>query len=265
MKRVLLTGINGTVAQVMKEQLDKQYDISGISIARMDDVLTETRPSSWKEQLDTYRDRVTEQLTTACAGVDAIVHLGWNTRDENWQGGLDPLNILVVDCVYRVAIATKVGRIYLASSVHAYDFMGAGFDPAVSISPFPDTRQDPFGTPPSSLYGVSKRWMEIAGQFYAQRLSKEQKILLVRLGAVSRKDLPRRMGRLWASHRDCAGLLQAFIESEEAPDFSIAFGVSNNLDDQHAEPLFDAVNHYGFVPADNAQDPGKDAAGDDKA
>ena len=36
MKSVLLTGTNGTVAQVVKKELGRTYDISGISIARME-------------------------------------------------------------------------------------------------------------------------------------------------------------------------------------------------------------------------------------
>ena len=48
MKSVLLTGTNGTVAQVVKKELGRTYDISGISIARMDDVLAAAKPSSWK-------------------------------------------------------------------------------------------------------------------------------------------------------------------------------------------------------------------------
>ena len=43
MKRVLLTGINGTVAQVMKKELGTKYDISGLSIPRMDGLLAEGR------------------------------------------------------------------------------------------------------------------------------------------------------------------------------------------------------------------------------
>jgi nucleoside-diphosphate-sugar epimerase len=252
MKSVLLTGITGTVAHVMKKELDQKYDISGISIARMDDIVQGGELSSWKEQLDAYRDRVMEQLTAACKGKDAIVHLGWNTRDENWEGGLDPLNIAVVDCVYRVAIAEKVPRIYMASSVHSYDFMGEGYDPDVPIPPFPDTRRNPFGVPPTSLYGVSKRWMEIAGQYYAQRLAEGQKILAVRLGGVGRNEKPRGASRVWDSHRDCAGLLAAFIECQDAPNFSIAYSVSNNVGSEHKGPLFDAVNPYGFKPVDNS-------------
>lgn len=254
MKSVLLTGITGTVAQVMKKELDQKYDLSGISIARMDDVLKETKLSSWKEQLATYRDRVMDQLAEACKGKDAVVHLGWNTRDENWEGGLDPLNIAVVDCVYRVAIAEKVSRIYMASSVHSYDFMGDGYDPDEPIPPFPDTRRDSFGVPPTSLYGVSKRWMEIAGQYYVKDLTDGQKILAVRLGGVGPNERPRGASRVWDSHRDCAGLLAAFIECQDAPSFSIAYGVSNNYGSEHRGPLFDAVNPYGFTPVDNSFD-----------
>ncbi|NKB68133.1 MAG: NAD-dependent epimerase/dehydratase family protein [Candidatus Latescibacteria bacterium] len=251
MKRVLLTGVNGTVAQVMKKELAQKYEISGISIPRMDQVLAQQQPATWKDQFDAFCSLVTQELTAACKGQDAVVHLGWNTRDENWRGGLDPLNIAVVDCVYRVAIAEKVPRIYLASSVHSYDYIGDNYDKDVPAQPFPDTRQDPYGVPPTSLYGVSKRWMEIAGQYYAPQLAEGQKILVVRLGAVNHNEKPRRASRLWNSHRDCAGLLEAFIENEDAPPFSIAYSVSDN----HAagqSPLFDTINPFGFVPADNA-------------
>jgi uronate dehydrogenase len=259
MKRVLLTGINGTVAQVMKKELEHKYEFSGLSIARMDQVLEGEKPTSWKQQLDSYCQVLTAQLETACQGMDAVVHLGWNTRDENWKGGLDPLNIAVVDRVYRVAAAQGVGRIYMASSVHAYDFMGDGYDPAEAIPSQPDTRQDPFGASVTSLYGVSKRWMEIAGQLYAERLREGQKILVVRLGAVGAQERPRRPSRLWDSHRDCAGLLEAFIECKDAPNFYITYGVSDNRSAEHPEPLFDWANPYGFKPADNSfelADPG---------
>ena len=62
-----------------------EYDISGISIARMDEILERDKPIVWKEQLDAYNERVIEQVTEAARGQDAIVHLGWNTRDENWR------------------------------------------------------------------------------------------------------------------------------------------------------------------------------------
>ena len=256
MKSVVLTGINGTVAQAMKNHLEGTYDISGLSILRMDSVLQDTAPTTWKEQLDTYRDRLMDQLTTAIRGKEAIVHLGWNTKDENWQRGLDPLNILAVNCVYEAAIAEQVPRIYMASSVHSYDFMGDGFDPAEPIEPFPDTRLNPFGTPPTSIYGVSKRWMEIAGQFYAPKLAQGQKILVVRIGAVNKAGQPHaNYARLWYSHPDLAGLLAAFIECDaEAPNFWVAFGVSDNIGGDHSKALFDPVNPYGFHPGDNAFD-----------
>lgn len=253
MKSVLLTGINGTVASSMKKELSDRYDVSGLSITRMDDVLRDLRQPSWKDQLDAYRDRLMDQLTAAFRGKDAIAHLSWNTRDENHKAGLDPLNIMQVDCCYQAAIAEKVSRIYMASSVHAYDFMQDFDQEAEPVKPFPDVRTDPFGHPPTSIYGVSKRWMEIAGQFYAPQLSEEQKILVVRLGGINRSGKPHRPGsRLWNSHGDLAGLLEAFIECDEAPNFWIAFGVSDNHGGPFSRPYFDTMNPYGFEPADNS-------------
>ena len=253
MKKVVLTGVNRQVAYSMQKELAGTYDMSGISIARMDDILQNQTPSTWKEQMDTYRALLMDQMTTAFRGATAVVHLGWNTRDENCNGGLDPLNILTVDCCYQAAIAEKVPRIYMASSIHSYDFTTDLKQDVESVGPFPDVRQDRFGVPPTSLYGVSKRWMEIAGQFYARQLSEEQKILVVRLGAIGREDEPHRFGsRLWNSHRDLAGLLAAFIECEDAPNYWIAFGVSDNHGGETSRAYFDAENPYGFVPKDNS-------------
>ena len=261
MKRVLLTGINGTVAQVLKKELEHKYEISGVSVARMDEVLADGPPATWKEQLDAYNEKVTGQMAAACKGVDAVVHLGWNTRDENWQGGLDPLNLTAVDCVYRAAIAENVPRIYMASSVHAYDFLGDGYDPDTPIPPHPDTRREPFGMPPTSLYGASKRWMEHAGHYYKARLNPGQKILVVRLGGVGRRERPPHAFHEWNSHRDCAGLLEAFIEcGDDAPAFCVAYSVSPNIHPEHGGPQFDSVNPYGFTPVDNVYDlPADDA------
>jgi nucleoside-diphosphate-sugar epimerase len=252
-KRVVLTGITGTVAQALKRQLSDQYEVSGVSIVRMDEVLGQRQPRTWKEQLEAYRQRVVDQLKAALRGADAVAHLGWNTRDENCSRGLDPLNIYVVDCVYRVAIAEQVRRIYMASSVHAYDFQPAYDHDVEPLAAFPDVREDPFGVPPTSLYGVSKRWMEMAGQYYANHLAPGQKILVVRLGDIradGRPD-PAEM-RLWNSHKDLAGLLQAFIECQDAPRFWVAYGVSDNHGGQLRQSLLDPVNPYGFVPGDNA-------------
>lgn len=255
MKSILLTGMNGTVAFVMKKELESRYEISGISITRMDDVLTEVRPDDWKTALDTYRERVTEQVADAIRGKDAVVHLGWNTRDENHSQGLDPLNILQTDCVYRAAIAEKVPRIYMTSSVHAYDFEGNGFDRDTPIPVEPDTRRDPHGMRPTSLYGASKRWMEIAGQFYEPQLADGQAILAVRLGGVNRAEKSSlKWAFVWDSHRDCAGLLQAFVECPDPPRFSIAYGVSANISDEPGQIEFDTSNPFGFEPQDNGYD-----------
>ena len=174
--------------------------------------------------------------------------------------GLDPLNLLQTDCAYLAAIEEKVPRIYMASSVNAYDFfpvLDKNIDP---VTPYPDTHEDPYGHKPTSLYGISKRWMEMAGQFYVPQLHPGQKIMAVRLGGVNAKDTPgaepgdpRR--RLWCSYRDCAGLLRAFIECDDDADvFSTVFNVSANRSQGFPRPLFDTVNPYGWVPEDNESD-----------
>ncbi|MEW6753887.1 MAG: NAD(P)-dependent oxidoreductase [Candidatus Latescibacterota bacterium] len=257
MKSVVLTGATGLVGRALTRQLPGQYEVSGLRLVRMDEVLAQARPVTWQEQLEAYRQRLLEQVGAAIRGKTCVAHLGWNTRGENFRGGLDPLNILVTDCVYRAAIALKVPRIYMASSVHAYDFYPPYEQDVEPIPPFPDVRQDPFGVPPTCLYGVSKRWMEIAGQYYARQLGPGQCILVVRLGdvtATGRPD-PAEM-RLWNSHPDLAGLLRAFIECADAPPYWVAYSVSDNRTPSLPRPLFDTANPYGFWPADNAFEQG---------
>jgi nucleoside-diphosphate-sugar epimerase len=263
MKKVVLSGANGTVARAMMQELSDEYEMVGISLVRMDEVIAaidQLEEPTWTAQLAAYRERLMEQMTTAFRGADAAVHLGWNTRGDNCNRGLDPLNILQVDVAYQAAIEEKVPRIYMASSVHAYDFWDAIEKNEPPIPPMPDTRVDEFGWKPSSLYGISKRWMEMCGQFYEPKLHPGQKILCVRLGAVNGQDHPggeknHHMRRLWDSYRDCAGLLKAFIECDEsAPAFWTAFNISNNRSEAYPANLFDTVNPYGFVPQDNEHD-----------
>ena len=260
MKSVLLTGVNGTVAKAMLQELSDTYDLSGISLVRMDEVIgdiAQLEIPTWKAQMDEYRKRLMEQLTTAIRGKDCLVHLGWNTRDDNMGKGLDPLNLLQVDCAYLAAIEENVPRIYQASSVNAYDYFTIMETNAEPVSPYPDTREDPYGHKPTSLYGISKRWMEMAGQFYVPKLRPGQKIMAVRLGGVNSNDRPgAKPGapgrRVWCSHRDCAGLLKAFIEcGDDAPVFSTVFNTSNNRSPAFPQPMFDTVNPYGWVPQDN--------------
>lgn len=257
MKSVVLTGFSGKVAQALSGQLQGEYEISGVSIVRMDDVMAQQPPASWKQLREAYRQRVIEQLRAAVRGKTCVAHLGWNTDDENFAGGLDPLNILVTDCVYRAAIAENVPRIYMASSVHSYDFYPPYERDVEPILPYPDTRAEPFGVPPTSLYGVSKRWMELAGQHYAGQLQPGQGILVVRLGdiAASGRPDPAEM-RLWNSHADLAGLLRAFIECAAVPRYWLAYGVSDNRSATLPRPLFDGRNPYGFAPRDNAFEQG---------
>lgn len=263
MKKVLLTGINGRVAQALLQELSDTYDMSGISLVRMDEVIAAIdtlEEPTWKAQMDAYRDRLMAQLTSALDGIDCFVHLGWNTRNDNMGGGLDPLNLLQTDCAYLAAIEKNVPRIYMASSVNAWDFFAYIDKNDEPAKPFPDTREDPYGLKPTSLYGISKRWMEMAGQFYVPKLNPGQKIMAVRLGGVNPTDAPggepgKPMRRLWCSYRDCAGLLQAFIEcDEDAPAFSTVFNVSDNRSPKFPKPAFDTVNPYGWVPQDNEAD-----------
>ena len=216
--------------------------------------------SDWSQVIDTNVKGVLNTIRPVLSGMKErgsghVITLGSVAGRQVYPGGN-------VYCATKFAVDayTTAARHDLVGTpirVSAISFRADDFREDVEpVKPFPDVRNDPFGHPPTSLYGVSKRWMEIAGQFYANHLSEEQKILVVRLGGVGRNERPHRSGsRLWDSHGDLAGLLAAFIEcDDDAPNFWVAFGVSDNHGREFSRPYFDTVTPCGFKPADNSFD-----------
>src|ERR1700753_4354004 len=84
-------------------------------------------------------------MTAACAGVDAVIHLGGIPTEDAWAPILD-VNINGTYTVFEAARRAGVPRVVFASSNHAVGFVSPEtFPVADDAAPVPDT-----------YYGVSK-------------------------------------------------------------------------------------------------------------
>lgn len=216
MKRVVITGARGVVGQVLLRGLRR------ISVIPVD--------------LPQWDLRVRSALDDVLADVHMVIHLAWNSRDENYLSGtIDPGNSLMAANVLASCARHRVRRVILASSVHA-DTFPAGDSGLLK----------PNGVPvPDSPYGATKLFVEALGRYYAKQ---GIDVIAVRLGGVTPDDsLVRRNATeqsVRLSHADCVAAFQRCIDVETVPDNYVCFyAVSNNIDRCH-----DQANDIGWLP-----------------
>ena len=204
MSEILITGSNGIIGSVLKST---NYEI---------------RPFDLPE----YDCRNYHQLKDQMKGCLAVVHLAWNTQDDNFRSGhTDPDNYAMAQNVYEAAYATGVKRVIMASSIHA--------DMPIPQQTQPPKLRSAYELPnPDSPYGASKVAIETLGRYFA--ISKALEVVCVRFGWVSQDaherpstTKPYPIGEGWISHRDCQDLVTAAIEAPIIPDnYQIIWGLS---------------------------------------
>jgi uronate dehydrogenase len=173
-------------------------------------------------------------LTAAARGCEAIVHLAWDTRAENFRNRrLAPDNLAMALNALEAAAVAAVPRVILASSVHADGFW-----------PPPPSPLDPARTPvPDSPYGASKVFVEALGRHFAAARGLE--VVAVRFGGVNPADTepPEASERaVWLPHRDCLDLVRtALLAPLGGERFRLVIGVGDGPHRVHAygaDPLW---------------------------
>jgi len=222
MKKILITGSGGVIGSVLRAKLP--YDITEYDLPNFD---------------VTNHDQLVEE----CRGQDAVIHLAWNKKDDDWLSeNMNPENIRNSMNVYEAAHQAGVKRVIIASSVHADDFFGSHI-----AGPL-----DPYALPtPDSPYGASKCMTEALGRYYAH--AKGLGVICIRFGGINRFDQapesPASERQVWFSHNDCVSLITACLQSESVPsNFAIIYGVSANENLIH-----DLTNPFGWQPEDGAR------------
>lgn len=206
--RLLITGAAGGVGTLLRPRLARQD-----RALRLLDIATLPNTGDGAE-LVTASITDLPAMTAACAGVDAILHLGGLSTEHPWDEIL-PTNI---DGTYKVLEAARragVPRVVFASTNHAVGFHPRdGHQAPDYLFPRPDT-----------FYGVSKVAGEALGSLYHDRYGLD--VVCLRIGGCFAKPLDTRMLETWLSPDDAARLVEAAL-SVPSPGFRVVWGVSNN-------------------------------------
>ena len=97
MKKIVITGAKGVLGTVLKKGLEDTYNITHLDLPEAD-------------------VRRYEKLLEIFPGHDAVIHLAWDTKTENFRSGeINPDNLLMVYNVYEAALQAKVPRVIMAS------------------------------------------------------------------------------------------------------------------------------------------------------
>jgi nucleoside-diphosphate-sugar epimerase len=224
---ILITGAGGIIGSILMASLASEHSVLGIDLP--EDLALAT----------------TGSLTVQMQGVNTVIHLARErvqTGTPRLADAINPKNVAIDSNVFTAVVGAGVGRLILASSVHADDFRG----PHVEV---------PLRTPgsyhPATPYGAYKLISEELGGVLAQRFGFE--FIAIRFGGVSRDDSVKRgEGRAatWLSHHDLRCAIAACLAADPVPGRATVFyAVSDNLDRVH-----DTSNPFGWTPECNSAD-----------
>ncbi len=234
MALIALTGASGRIATTLRPRLRATghrlvlCDAPGVAVPEVD-AATERAVECDLRDVDGQAD--------AFAGADLVVHLGAYADERPWEDIL-AVNIDGTRAVCEAARRAGVGRMLLASSVHA-----AGYLPA-------DSARVREGMPlpaPDTYYGVSKAALEALGGLYAARFG--MTVVSARIMTFAEGSRAPQSLRSWLSPDDMARLVLATLTTT-ATGHHVVWGVSRNT-----RRLVDLAPGLaiGFDPQDDAE------------
>jgi NAD(P)-dependent dehydrogenase (short-subunit alcohol dehydrogenase family) len=178
-----------------------------------------------------------DAMTAACAGTDAVVHLGGLAGPDPWDRILD-VNINGGYVAFEAARRAGVGRVVFASSNHA-----VGFAPRASF-PVPD-----YAFPaPDTYYGVSKVAIEALAAMYHHRYGMDA--ICVRILTCADRPVNARALATWLSPDDAGRLFEACLTAPR-PGYRVIFGVSANT--RGGWVSLNEAKSLGYEPRDDAE------------
>jgi uronate dehydrogenase len=205
--RLLVTGSAGRVGRLLRPRLARP----GRELRLLD--LVPQEPAAAGETLIEGDLTDAGTLAGAVAGVDAVLHLAAYPVERSWAD-LQRLNVDGTRAVLDAARDAGVGRVLLASTIHA-----AGF--------YPRTEALPAAVParPDTYYGWSKAAVESLGSLYADRFG--MSVFALRLGACFPTPLYVGLLDVWISPDDCARLVEACLATDRT-GYRVLWGISRN-------------------------------------
>lgn len=202
-----MTGAAGKVGTLLRPRLARE----GRTLRLSDLHAVETGPG---EEWVTADLADPAAMAQAMKGVDAVLHLGGQSREHPWAD-IVHANISGTQVLLEAARDEGVQHLVLMGSHHA-----AGFH---TRPPGGEHLPDYAFPRPDTFYGVSKVVMEALGSLYHDRFGMD--ITVVRLGTCNEGPLDTRALATWISPDDLARLVEAALV---APGYHVVWGVSDN-------------------------------------
>lgn len=255
MKKVLITGAEGTIGTALRQDYGDRYDFSGITLTPQD------FPSTVADIADL------DAIQPAFEGMDAVIHLAASVQVTAPWEDIHKNNIIGTYNVYEAARRAGVECVVFASSNHAVG--GYEVEGAPAIYALDDERQidTTVQIRPDSYYGVSKAFGEAMGRYYVDAFG--MRVFCLRIGWVRADDDPHpeertgsawldlptpedfygRLRTIWLSKRDCSQLISKCLDADHI-NYGIYYGMSDNP--RKFWSLDNAREELGYEPQDSA-------------
>lgn len=229
-KTILLTGASGNVGAYLRPLLRKKY--SKIILSGRNEISDLQEGEEFRAAaLDQY-----SQVSNTMAGVNAIVHLGGQPVEADWNTIVDA-NVHGAYNIFEGARQNGIDRVVFASTHHTVGMYGRNRKVSVGDRARPDTR-----------YGVSKVLGEALAAYYADKFA--VKSLSIRIGNVD--TVPRDYRRLsvWLHPEDLMQLIELGINAPQIHS-QVVFGVSDN---KRGFWNNDEAHKLGYAPKHRSED-----------
>lgn len=241
--KIIITGSNGRIGNILKKALSDDYDVYCIDIGKSVD----GQDNYFQTDLSHFEN--TKKIFFSIKPT-FVIHLAGQRMVSGEWGDILKNNIVATRNVYECARLSGVEKIVYASSNHVTGCY-EGIPPKLHEKTNPKliTIDDPIR--PDSYYGTSKAFAEaLARQFFELYGIKS---ICLRIGTVTEEDDPtkdktKRWMKTWLSHRDLIQLVKKSLASNVG--FGIYYGVSDN-----AGKFWDISNaekELGYRPQDDA-------------
>jgi hypothetical protein len=227
---IVVTGAAGRIGTMLRARLTAPG-----RVLRLLDLTPLTAGPGEETMTATVTDMAT--MTAACAGADAVIHLGGIPSEAEWESILD-VNINGTYTVLEAARRAGVPRVIIASSNHAVGFA------RLDAGPVPD-----YAFPaPDTFYGASKAAGEALGALYSHRHGMD--VICVRILSCFDRPQDTRMLGTWLSPDDAGRLFDACLTVPD-PGYRVIFGVSANT--RGGVVSLAEARALGYEPRDDAE------------
>jgi len=219
-KRILFTGAAGNLGKRLRERLHEFADI-----VRLSD-LTDIGALAAHEEFMQCDLADREAVMRICEGVDAILHFGGVSTEEEWAPIMQA-NIQGMVNLYEAVHKLGIRRVIFASTNHT-----------MGLYKSTDLVDASMPTRPDGYYGLSKVFGEQISRYYWDRFGVET--VCIRIGYCWPEATNYRQMVTWLSLDDLVQLLHRSLVTPRV-GHTITFGISNNpgrwWDDRYAAYL----------------------------